>query len=106
VLYLGVMAGCLVVTLPLELFLRARVYRRWRRLLATLAPVMAVFVTWDAVAIHAHDWSYRKLSGVRIGDLPIEELVLFVVVPICSILTFEAVRRLKPGWPAVGGGER
>jgi lycopene cyclase domain-containing protein len=67
---------------------------------------MAVFVTWDAVAIHAHDWSYRKLSGVRIGDLPIEELVFFVVVPICSILTFEAVRRLKPGWPAVGGGER
>ncbi len=98
--YLAVMAGCLVVTMPLELVLRARVYRRWRRLLLTLVPVLAVFLAWDALAIHAGDWTYRKLTGVRIGNLPIEELVFFVVIPICSILTFEAVRRLRPSWRA------
>lgn len=99
-LYLLVMAGCLVVTLPLEIVLRARVYARWRRLLLSLVPVLAVFVTWDAMAIHAHDWSYRHLSGLRIGNLPIEELVFFLVIPTCSILTFEAVRRLRPSWSA------
>jgi len=99
-LYLEVMAGCLVVTLPLEVALRARVYRRWRRLLLTLLPVLAVFITWDVLAIRAHDWSYRKLTGVRLGNLPIEELVFFVVVPVCSVLTFEAVRRLRPTWRA------
>ena len=62
-LYLAVMAGCLVVTLPLELLLRARVYARWRRLLLTLVPVLVVFLSWDALAIHAHDWSYRRLTG-------------------------------------------
>jgi lycopene cyclase domain-containing protein len=104
VLYLAVMAGCLVVTLPLELVLRARVYARWRRLLLTLVPVLVVFLTWDAVAIHAHDWSYRHLTGLRIGDLPIEEIVFFLVVPVCSLLTLEAVRRLRPSWLA--GDER
>jgi lycopene cyclase domain-containing protein len=104
VLYLAVMAGCVVVTLPLELVLRARVYARWRRLLLTLLPVMAVFVTWDVLAIRAHQWHYRRLTGVRIGNLPIEELAFFVVIPICSILTFEAVRRLRPRWRA--GDER
>jgi lycopene cyclase domain-containing protein len=104
VLYLAVMAGCLVVTLPLELVLRARVYARWRRLLLTLMPVLVVFLTWDAVAIHAHDWSYRHLTGLRIGDLPIEELVFFLVVPVSSVLTLEAVRRLRPSWLA--GDER
>jgi lycopene cyclase domain-containing protein len=104
VLYLAVMAGCVVITLPLELGLRARVYARWRRLLLALAPVFAVFVTWDALAIHADDWSYRHLSGPRIGNLPIEEIVFFIVVPICSILTLEAVRRLRPTWRA--GDER
>jgi lycopene beta-cyclase len=98
--YLAVMAGCIVVTLPLELVLRARVYARWRRLLLTLVPVLVVFVTWDVLAIHAHDWTYRHLTGVRIGNLPIEELVFFVVIPICSLLTFEAVRRLRPSWRA------
>lgn len=96
--YLLVMAGCAVITLPLELVLRARVYVRYRRLLLTLLPVLAVFLTWDALSIHAGFWSYRHLTGIRLGDLPIEELVFFVVVPICSLLTFEAVRRLRPSW--------
>ena len=96
--YLAVMAGCVVVTLPLELVLRARVYTRWRRLLLTLLPVLAVFVTWDVLAIRAHHWRYRHLTGVRIGNLPIEELAFFLVIPICSILTLEAVRRLRPTW--------
>jgi lycopene cyclase domain-containing protein len=99
-LYLAVMAGCVVVTLPLEIVLRARVYARWRRLGSTLLPVLAVFVTWDVLAIHAHDWAYRKLSGLRLGNLPIEELVFFLVIPVCSILTLEAVRRLRPAWSA------
>ncbi|MBV9486013.1 MAG: lycopene cyclase domain-containing protein [Frankiaceae bacterium] len=99
-LYLLVMAGCVVVTLPLELVLRARVYARWRRLSLTLLPVLAVFVTWDVLAIHAHAWSYRRLTGVKIGNLPLEELVFFLVIPVCSVLTLEAVRRLRPSWSA------
>jgi lycopene cyclase domain-containing protein len=100
VLYLAVMGGCVVVTLPLEFVLRARVYARWRRLGLTLLPVLVVFLGWDAFAIHAHDWSYRRLTGVRIGNLPIEEIVFFLVVPVCSLLTLEAVRRLRPSWRA------
>jgi lycopene cyclase domain-containing protein len=104
VLYLAVMAACVVGTLPLELVLRARVYARWRRLVLTLVPVLVVFLTWDALSIRAGFWSYRQLSGLRIGNLPIEEIVFFVVIPTCTILTFEAVRRLRPSWRA--GDER
>jgi lycopene cyclase domain-containing protein len=106
VLYLGVLAGCLVVTVPLPVVFGARVYQRWRRLGLTLLPVLVVFVTWDVLAIHAHDWSYRRLTGVRIGNLPIEELAFFVVIPICSILTFETVRRLRPKWDGRAGPVR
>jgi lycopene cyclase domain-containing protein len=98
VLYLAVMAGCVVGTLPLELVLRARVYARWRRLGLTLLPVLAVFLTWDVLSIHAGFWSYRQLSGWRLGDLPVEELVFFLVIPTCAVLTLEAVRRLRPSW--------
>jgi lycopene cyclase domain-containing protein len=98
VTYLLVLAACVAGTLPLEIVLRARVYARWRRLLRTLLPVLAVFLTWDALAVHAGHWSYRHLSGVRVGNLPVEEILFFVVIPTCSILTFEAVRRLRPGW--------
>jgi lycopene cyclase domain-containing protein len=92
--YLAVLAACVLVTLPLELVIGARVYRRPRRLLAALAPAVAVFVAWDVVAIDRGHWWYnpRYVTGWRVpGALPVEELAFFVVVPICALLTSEAV---------------
>jgi lycopene cyclase domain-containing protein len=100
--YLALLAGCVGVTLPLEVGLGARVYRQPRRLLGTLAPVAAAFAAWDVAAIRAGWWRYdeRQTCGVVLpGDLPLEEALFFVVVPVCSILTLEAVRRRRPAWP-------
>jgi lycopene beta-cyclase len=95
--YLLLMAGCLLVTLPLELVFGARVWRRPRRLLAALVPTVAVFVVWDLLAIARGHWSFssRYTTGWRLpGELPVEELVFFVVIPLCGLLTLEAVRRI------------
>lgn len=97
-LYFIVLGGCLVVTLPLELFLGTRVYRSPVRLVLTLVPVLVVFLAWDATAIHAGQWTYHHLVGARVGDVPVEEIAFFVVIPICTVLTLEAVRRSRPGW--------
>jgi lycopene cyclase domain-containing protein len=101
-IYLALLAACVLGTLPLEFVLGARVYRRPLRLLLTLLPVLVVFVGWDIYAIAQHHWSYDRAqtSGVLLpGRLPLEEFLFFVVVPICSILTLEAVRTVR-GWPA------
>ena len=96
--YLLVLAGCLLGTLPLELVLHVGVYRQWRRLLLTLAPVAAVFVTWDVLAVRAHHWRFdpQQVLPPRVAGLPLEELAFFVVIPLCSVLAFEAVRRKRP----------
>ena len=97
--YLLVLLGCLVGTLPLEVVLRTRVYARWRRLLLALLPVLVVFLTWDVLAIRAGHWSYdpRQTVGLSLGNVPVEEVLFFLVVPVCSVLAFEAVRAVK-GW--------
>ena len=100
--YLIVLSVCLVCALWLEPLLHVGVMRRWRRLLLTLAPVVAVFVAWDLAAIAAGHWWYdgEQVLGVTLpGRLPVEEVLFFIVVPVCSILGFEAVRRVT-GWPA------
>lgn len=95
--YLLLMAACLAITLPLEFLFGARVWRRPRRLVAAMwFPVLA-FVVWDVIAIARDHWTYneRYVTGVELPfNLPIEELVFFIVIPICSLLTFEAVRRI------------
>lgn len=92
--YLLLMAGCLLITLPLEFVLRARVYRRPVRLLVTLLPVVALFVAWDVLGIVRGHWTYseRYTTGILLPlRVPLEELVFFVVIPICGLLTYEAV---------------
>ncbi|MGB8021923.1 MAG: lycopene cyclase domain-containing protein [Candidatus Nanopelagicales bacterium] len=92
--YLALMLGCLLATLPLEFVLGARVYRRPRRLALAVLPVATVFVVWDLVAIRREHWWFDpgSTTGVVLpGGLPLEELVFFVVIPACAVLTYEAV---------------
>jgi lycopene cyclase domain-containing protein len=96
-----ILAACVVGTLPLEFVLHTRVYARWLRLVGTLLPVALVFGAWDLGAIHAGWWRFdpRYLVGGRLpGRLPIEELLFFLVIPTCAVLTLEAVRARRPDW--------
>jgi lycopene cyclase domain-containing protein len=94
--YLIVMACCLAVTAPLE-FLGARAYRQPLRLARSVLPAAAVFLVWDAIAIAARVWTYnpRYVTGVRLPfRIPVEELLFFLVVPVCGILTYGCVDAL------------
>jgi lycopene cyclase domain-containing protein len=96
--YLAVLAACLCGALWVELVLRVNVLRRWRRLAITVAVVALIFSSWDVAAIAAGQWRYdpSHTLGVRLpGRLPIEELLFFIVVPVASILGFEAVRAVR-----------
>jgi lycopene beta-cyclase len=95
--YLIVMGLCVLVTLPLEVFLGARVYRDPRRWVRSVLPVIALFYVWDAVAIARGHWWFnpRYTTGVTLPfGVPVEELVFFVVVPTCALLSFDAIRSL------------
>ena len=94
--YLLVLAACVAITAPLEVF-GAGVYRQARRAACAVLPVTALFVVWDAVAVAAHIWTYnpRYITGIRLpADLPVEELLFFVVIPLCGLLTYNAVETI------------
>jgi lycopene cyclase domain-containing protein len=98
--YVAMLAFCLIGTAPLELFLHVGVYRRWRRLILTIVPVLVVFVAWDLYAIARGQWTFDRhqiLDVLLPGGLPVEEVGFFVVVPVASVLTLEAVRAVR-GW--------
>jgi lycopene cyclase domain-containing protein len=95
--YLGLMGFCLLVTLPLELVIGARVWRAPARLVRALLPAFALFVAWDLWATRTGTWGFSPdyTIGVALpGGMVVEELVFFTVVPICGLLTLEAVRTL------------
>lgn len=98
--YLGLMGLCLLVTLPLEFVFEARVWRRPRRLLVALLPGFVVFVAWDLWASTTGTWGFDPDYTVGLtlpGGMVVEELVFFVVIPICTLLTLESVRNVLSG---------
>lgn len=104
--YLLVLAACVAVTLPLEVGLGVRVYRRPRLVALTLLPVVAVFAAWDLWAHARGHWWFdeQQILGPRLIGLPVEEWLFFLVIPLCALLTYEAVgnvldRRRSPRQP-------
>lgn len=98
--YLLLMAGCLAITLPLEVVFGSRVYRQPRRLARAMAAPVAIFVIWDLFAISRGHWDFNPdfVTGLRLpGNLPVEELSFFIAIPICSVLTYETVGRVLRG---------
>jgi|SRR4051812_45688194 lycopene cyclase domain-containing protein len=94
--YLAVLAGCLACAIWLEPALKVGVLRQVRRLVLAVAPVAAVFLLWDLAAVRSGWWSFdaAQILRVRLGALPVEEVLFFLVVPVCAILGFEAVRKV------------
>jgi lycopene cyclase domain-containing protein len=85
----------------LEIFLKVAVLKRMKRAVVTIAPVAAIFLLWDLYAIHAGHWHFDKkqILGIYLpGQIPLEEFLFFVVVPLAAIMTIEAVRRVNSHW--------
>jgi lycopene cyclase domain-containing protein len=98
--YLGVLLFVVLGSGWLEIVLRTNVLRRWRRLLLSLAPVLALFLVWDAYAIATGHWDFdpeRTTGVIVVAGIPLEEVLFFLVVPFASVLTLEAVRSVR-GW--------
>jgi lycopene cyclase domain-containing protein len=96
--YLIVLGLCLVLTLPLELVLGARVWRRPKRLAKALLPPLVIFLAWDFWAVAQGHWRFNEelTTDLRLPyGVPIDEVLFFIVVPICGLLTLEAVRSLS-----------
>jgi lycopene beta-cyclase len=103
--YLLVLGSCGAVTLPLEIIGGARVYRRPKALIVTLASVLTVFAGWDLIAVHGGEWRFsaRYILGLWLAGLPVEEWLFFLVIPVCALLTYEVLGRGAHGLRSWGG---
>jgi lycopene cyclase domain-containing protein len=95
-----VLGLCFAAVLPLEFVLGVRVLRDPRRLLRAILLPVVVFVVWDVIAIERQTWRYnpRYVTGWELPfGLPLEELLFFIVIPLCALLSYEAVHRILGG---------
>lgn len=68
-------------------------HRRLRSAVTAMLLVALPFLVWDVYATATGHWSFSDeyTLGVHILNLPFEEVLFFVAVPLVSILVWETV---------------
>jgi len=99
--YVAMLAFTLCGSIWLELFLKVGVVRRFKRVIFSILPTALFFIIWDAYAINRVHWHFdhKQILGI-FGpfDIPLEEFLFFLIVPLAALLTIEAVRTVKKEW--------
>jgi lycopene cyclase domain-containing protein len=95
--YVAMLAFCLAGTLPLVPAFRLSVLRQPRRLLLTVLLAGTPFLVWDLWATESGHWRFDADQTLpwRVAGLPLEEVGFFVVIPVVTVLTYEAVRVVR-----------
>jgi lycopene cyclase domain-containing protein len=99
--YLAMLAFTVLGSFWLEIALKVRVLRRVKRWSLSILPIAIPFIIWDAYAIAHHHWYFdtKQILGIcGPFNIPMEEFLFFLIVPIAAIMTLEAVRNVKKHW--------
>jgi lycopene cyclase domain-containing protein len=85
----------------LEVILKTGVFRRIKRAALSILPIAIIFLAWDAYAISQGHWFFDREQILGIYgpfNIPLEEYLFFMVVPMAALFTIEGVTTVKPHW--------
>lgn len=81
-------------------------YRNIKALFKSIILVVVIFGAWDMFATRRGHWSFDPAGvwSIRIINLPVEEVLFFVVIPFCCVFTWEILKYLGSGVWGLGAG--
>lgn len=93
-LYLSINLASAAIPLACSFEGRIRFYRNYKALFPALVLPAAAFIIWDSLFANIAVWGFnpRYLSGIRAGNLPLEELLFFLCIPYACLFTHEVLR--------------
>ena len=100
--YLLVLAFIATCAIFIALVFGIRVKKFWRLFLITDFSILVIYLIWDYWAISKKNWYFdeSQILGIKIfGIIPIEEILFFMIVPLTSLLTYLALKKLTK-WSA------
>ncbi len=69
------------------------------RLLTAIGIPFIIFTAWDVIVTSRGHWSFNPayVAGMKIFNLPVEEVLFFIVIPFCGLFTWESVKYFMRG---------
>jgi lycopene cyclase domain-containing protein len=97
--YFLILAASIAGPLALSFDKKVGFYKKWRILFPTMIIPALLYIAWDIYFTSKGVWSFNEtyIIGLRIFNLPIEEVLFFFIVPYCCIFIYECIRCYFPG---------
>ena len=98
--YLYLLLNGLTLSYPLARSFEHRVqyHTKWKAIFPGIFAAGALFIAWDVWFTDAGYWGFndRYLTGIQIGNLPLEEWLFFLTVPYSCIFIYECIHYFFP----------
>ncbi|MEO7766023.1 MAG: lycopene cyclase domain-containing protein, partial [Ferruginibacter sp.] len=75
-------------------------YKSWKWVLPAMIIPALLYISWDIYFTFRGVWSFNDqyITGIKIVNLPVEEVLFFGIVPYCCVFIYECIRCYFPGF--------
>jgi lycopene cyclase domain-containing protein len=96
--YLAIDLGSLIVPLIFSFHPKLVFYKKWQAFGLANLIVSTLFIVWDMYYTHLGVWGFNPtyLTGIYIGNLPLEEILFFICIPFSSVYTYHCLKLFYP----------
>jgi len=89
--YLQVLAFTIIIPLIFSFHNKIQFYNKWPSFIRANILVTIPFLIWDELFTRNGVWGFNKehLTNIYLFNLPIEEILFFIIIPYCCVFTYE-----------------
>ncbi|MFZ1785117.1 MAG: lycopene cyclase domain-containing protein [Ferruginibacter sp.] len=96
--YFLILAASLAGPLALSFDKKVAFYKNWKYLFPAMLIPALLYIVWDAFFTAQGVWGFNEtyITGIKIFNLPVEEVLFFFVVPYCCVFIYACIRSYFP----------
>jgi lycopene cyclase domain-containing protein len=96
--YFIILAASLAGPLALSFDKKVAFYKKWKYLFPAMVLPALFYIVWDSYFTYKGIWSFNALynAGIYLYNLPVEEILFFIIVPYCCVFIYECIRCYFP----------
>lgn len=95
--YFQVLAFSIIIPLLFSFHNKILFYKKWPSFIKANLLVSTPFLIWDELFTKNGVWGFTNehLTGIYVCNLPLEEILFFIIIPYCCVFTYEVFLKIS-----------